>query len=765
MAGINTDRLAPRIVLNEDELNPTPSGKLVQPVVLSMGFSPIGRTNEMVVCNTVNEIYREFGYPTSAPEKWFVDAGVRVVQNGGTALMTRLPYDNFQCHSVRYVDYRLDDPIAWRDIATGPAETQTRLRDDSGVTVLKEMNAVDSRMNQFQRIVQKPTPQGDDVHIGSMTNEELQELELDEATVLESGTFRIVDVVGRQYSVGSGKREYAGIFPILTTSPMALYYQGKIQNTTDLDDCLRLVDLEDGVEMATDWYRNSSRVSDSYKAEQARIVAAIQQQVNFDTSTNRFHRSESFQDSCCSRFPQIPWESRGRLTRTSIDHVGLLVCQLKWDDDLQVNQLEVLEAFEGTLRNGRQGLKRQINARSRYVRMYQNLEVPTATDFFVVDSQRLTVLGTTAQENDKYINYKTSIMDPVRHVLDSVYSDVDSVWLDVILDAGLSSTAFAAYVARTQNGETYAENQGVRTKVDWSRNSYPLDENVEKAAEVWAELTKMMADFCQNVRGDCVYVADGPRILNLERNYPIRNYTDLENLELFNAYLPSYNGATTSNYVARYWNWVYIEDMQTRNRGLWVPGSVVMGGQLAYNDKSGRAWYAPAGENRGIVDGAYDVSVRTRSYNSENDVLYQNNWNFFVLRQNEGVVVEGNRNLQTRKTSMDRVNVRRMICHIKQRIRQISNHYKYEPNTSSLRKGYVSELTTMLEEIRRTDGISDYQILCDGTNNTTATIDRHELHCKIGVKPIKALEYLIIDLTVQGGTIQMDDSKYIRVQS
>ena len=96
----------------------------------------------------------------------------------------------------------------------------------------------------------------------------------------------------------------------------------------------------------------------------------------------------------------------------------------------------------------------------------------------------------------------------------------------------------------------------------------------------------MFGDFCKNVRSDCVYIADGPRIFNLEKNYPIRNYTDLENTDMFNKYLPYFNGIT-NNYVSRYWNWVYIEDMQFSNRGFWVPGSVVMGSQLAYNDNSG----------------------------------------------------------------------------------------------------------------------------------------------------------------------------------
>ena len=123
---------------------------------------------------------------------------------------------------------------------------------------------------------------------------------------------------------------------------------------------------------------------------------------------------------------------------------------------------------------------------------------------------------------------------------------------------------------------------------------FPFENNIQDYALVWNKITQMFGDFCKNVRGDCVYIADGPRILNLERNYPLRNYIEMENIEMFNKFLPYFNG-NTNNYVARYWNWVYIEDMQFENMGFWVPGSVVVGSQLVVNDMNGEIWYAPAG--------------------------------------------------------------------------------------------------------------------------------------------------------------------------
>ena len=758
----STDRLAPRIIINENDIEQKKTQRFNAPITLMFGFAPIGRTCEMVICNNSQEISQEFGSPTTAAEKYFVDSATRLVQYGTTVLMTRLPYDNDQSHTVKYVDYKLEDAISMRDIVTVPMETKMRQKDDIAVTLLKEMHDLDYRMTQVQRISQVSNEVGE--HIGKMTNEELIELELDPQDNLPSNTFRIVDIRGDEYGTGAAKTAYTGIFPVITTAPMALYYQGKIENGPELDACLHLLDLENedtmGIEMSTPWFQQSDPVDEEVKKTQSEIVASIKQTINFDSTENRFHRMNSFQDECVKRFPRINLQEVGKLEKEHIDEIGVLVCRIGWDSDQQITTLTVLESFVGKLGRSRNGVDRKINAESKYIRMYKNISVPVETDFFVVNDQKLTSIGMNSRECVKYINYKTSIMDPVQHVLESVYSDIDSLQIDVILDAGLSSTAFAAYVATNSEGESYKTNSEVRELIDWSRREYSIDDQIEDYAHVWDEVTRMFGDFCKNVRGDCVYIADGPRILNLERNYPLRNFTDRDNSEMFNAYLPLFNGYT-NNYVARYWNWVYIEDMQWQNRGFWVPGSVVMGSQLAFNDRSWYVWFAPAGQQRGIIDGAYDVSVKTKQYNQENDLLYSNHWNFFNIYQNRGVVVEGQKTMQTRKTSLDRLNVRRMVCWIKQQIRVIANRYKYEPHTTNVRNGFRDEVIELLQTVKRGSGISDYVVKCDADNNTTETIDRHELYMKVGIKPIKAIEYIIIDIDIVNGMVGFDENQVI----
>ena len=156
-------------------------------------------------------------------------------------------------------------------------------------------------------------------------------------------------------------------------------------------------------------------------------MASINQTLNFDTATNKFHRSKSFQDECTMRFPAINIQSPGKLDRTHTDDIGVLVCRIEWDVDGQETELKVLESYVGKLGGTKEGVDRKINASSKYIRMYKNISLPSETDFFVVDGEKLISLGMGSEECLKYVNYKTSILDPIEFTLESIYSDVDSL--------------------------------------------------------------------------------------------------------------------------------------------------------------------------------------------------------------------------------------------------------------------------------------------------------------------------------------------------
>ena len=236
------------------------------------------------------------------------------------------------------------------------------------MTILKELHGIDSRMTQLQRIVQVTNDVGENIH--SMTNEELIELELDPQENLESGTFRIVDIRGEQYGSGAANTEYLGVFPMIVSAPMALYCQGKLEFSEELDEFLKLVDLDEGIEMSTSWFRNADPVDEDTKIVQAQMVESIHQRVNIDSTRGKFDRGTAFQNRCVNMFPRVNIPEIGKIDKAHLNEIGIIVCRLAWDSDLQETSLEIVESFVGKLGRTKDSIDRNPISASDWLSKY-----------------------------------------------------------------------------------------------------------------------------------------------------------------------------------------------------------------------------------------------------------------------------------------------------------------------------------------------------------------------------------------------------------
>jgi hypothetical protein len=88
------------------------------------------------------------------------------------------------------------------------------------------------------------------------------------------------------------------------------------------------------------------------------------------------------------------------------------------------------------------------------------------------------------------------------------------------------------------------------------------------------------------------------------------------------------------------------------------------------------------------------------------------------------------------------------MLYLEKRTAQIARQFLYEGNTSYLRMKLVDSLAPIFEDAKNGNGIIDYIIKCDETNNTPITIDRNELHIAIAVKPVKTVEYIVVNFIV-----------------
>ena len=200
-----------------------------------------------------------------------------------------------------------------------------------------------------------------------------------------------------------------------------------------------------------------------------------------------------------------------------------------------------------------------------------------------------------------------------------------------------------------------------------------------------------------------------------------------------------------SSYAATYWPWVKIRATRL-NRDVWVPPSVVMPGVLSYNDSVSAEWFAPAGLTRGGIDIA--VQAERKLTKANRDTLYDGRVNPIATFPGQGVTVFGQKTLQKKATSLDRVNVRRLLINLKKFIASTSRFLIFENNTSATRNRFLNTVVPYMESVQQNQGLYAFRVIMDETNNTPDIIDRNILKGDIYIQPARAAEFIVIDFNI-----------------
>jgi hypothetical protein len=210
-------------------------------------------------------------------------------------------------------------------------------------------------------------------------------------------------------------------------------------------------------------------------------------------------------------------------------------------------------------------------------------------------------------------------------------------------------------------------------------------------------------------------------------------------------------GATTlaagqsSNYGATYYPWVQLFSTNL-GKVVWCPPSVVMGGVYAFNDQVGAEWFAPAGLNRGGIPSV--IRAERRLQQSDRDTLYLANVNPLATFPGNGVVAFGQKTLQRKATSLDRVNVRRLLIALKGFIGNVARTLVFEQNTAVTRNRFLSQVNPYLESVVQRQGLFAFKVVMDDSNNTPDVIDRNQLVGTIYIQPTKTAEFIILNYNI-----------------
>ena len=219
-------------------------------------------------------------------------------------------------------------------------------------------------------------------------------------------------------------------------------------------------------------------------------------------------------------------------------------------------------------------------------------------------------------------------------------------------------------------------------------------------------------------------------------------------------------GLNTS-YACAFHPWVQVRDTLGSGNLIWMPPSVAALGTFSSNDRKNAPWFAPAGFTRGgLTDGSAGipvVGVREHLTRKERDKLYERNVNPIAKFPAEGIVIFGQKTLQTTPSALDRINVRRLMIHVKKGISRISSRLLFTPNVNATWQRFINQANPFLEQIRNQFGLEDFRVVLDETTTTPDMVDRNIMYAKILLKPTRTAEFIAIDFTILRSGASFDD--------
>ena len=189
-----------------------------------------------------------------------------------------------------------------------------------------------------------------------------------------------------------------------------------------------------------------------------------------------------------------------------------------------------------------------------------------------------------------------------------------------------------------------------------------------------------------------------------------------------------------------------------------VPASHMVLRTIALSDNVSYPWFAPAGTRRGAISNATSVGYvkvddgewKSISLNEgQRDTLYGVSINPLTFMTGSGLVIFGQKTRARNASSLDRVNVARLVVYLRGQLSKLAKPYIFEPNDKITRDELKAGAESIMLELVGQRALYDYLVVCDDSNNTPARIDRNELYLDIAIEPVKAVEFIYIPLRLK----------------
>ncbi len=328
---------------------------------------------------------------------------------------------------------------------------------------------------------------------------------------------------------------------------------------------------------------------------------------------------------------------------------------------------------------------------------------------------------------------------------------------------GVDITEADPFANRVISNKTTANNYAfasVDRAIELIRDPEMLEHNIALMPGITNRtLVRKLVDTCES-RADSLALIDLPDIYLPPHEKQCKYFDKRIGTDPDSAAKDLKKEQLNSSYGAAYYPWVKIRDTDN-SRDVWVPPSVVALGVMAYTEQRDEVWFAPAGFNRGGLNegnaGLPVLQVSEQLLSKQRDTLYEANINPIASFVTEGLVIFGQKTLQTTPSALDRINVRRLLIFVKKEISRIASNLLFDQNVPATWNRFLGQVNPFLQSVKTRLGLSDYKVILDNTTTTPDLIDRNVMYAKIFLKPARAIEFIAVDFVITNTGASFDD--------
>ena len=240
-------------------------------------------------------------------------------------------------------------------------------------------------------------------------------------------------------------------------------------------------------------------------------------------------------------------------------------------------------------------------------------------------------------------------------------------------------------------------------------------------------------------RKDCIAVISPYKENILSTSgVPKDNTVIVENIKTF------YNAIGSNSYCVFDSNYKYVYD-RWNDAYRYIPCNTDIAGLIADTSIRNEPWFSPAGFSRGGIRNLAKLAWNPTK--ADRDELYANRINPISTFPGQGAVLFGDKTALSTPSAFDRINVRKLFLVVEKAIEQAAKAQLFELNDETTRNIFRSIVEPFLRDVQSRRGVTNFEVICDESNNTPAVIDNNEFVADIYIQPARSINFIRLNFT------------------